>query len=644
MKMRKLLVAVLVCFAGVLLLGFFFRNALVNWAFNRVSEHVKKVYHARLSATDIRFLGYNQVSIKNLNLQPDNADTLFSVNYLEAHIKLTALLKGQLNFTGIKLSDLNISINNTGNRNNFRFLLKPDSNQISNEVGEIKRITYRETALRAEKRLLKALNTAFGINGFRLSYRDSSRQENIYSPAINYNLKNFSSLLINRQMPDTFQINGNVANKGRQLEFSIQHTGPSTTFIPFLDSEKGVKCSFQAINGTIQMDDNADEPFSSFNLTSKNVRINYWRLAKGDVIFESSQLKGAIRIGEHSIELDSSTNLLANKANFKLFANYSRDTTTSFSLAVHMPETISDTFFQALPAGAFTTLNGISCSGTLTYDLQFSINTALPDSLVFLSTLSRKNFHINHFGTENFARVNEPFTYYAYNGEQLVRAIEVGPANPMFTPLKRINPLLVSCVLQSEDPSFMTHHGFLAESFRESIAQDYKEKRFARGGSTISMQFVKNVFLSRDKTVTRKVQEALIVYLIENLGLISKERMLEIYLNVIEWGPDIYGIGEASKFYFNKTPQQLNFNECLFLAAIIPNPKYFRYQFDKDGHIKSYMADYFKLLSTRMALRNLISNDELQKLTPDVRLSGPACLLVTPNDTMPAEDELPEAE
>jgi membrane peptidoglycan carboxypeptidase len=91
-----------------------------------------------------------------------------------------------------------------------------------------------------------------------------------------------------------------------------------------------------------------------------------------------------------------------------------------------------------------------------------------------------------------------------------------------------MSPYLPQAVLQAEDPFFMHHRGFLQESFRESIAKNYKEHRFARGGSTISMQLVKNVYLSRDKTISRKAEEALIVYLIENLGLVPKERMLEV--------------------------------------------------------------------------------------------------------------------
>ena len=93
------------------------------------------------------------------------------------------------------------------------------------------------------------------------------------------------------------------------------------------------------------------------------------------------------------------------------------------------------------------------------------------------------------------------------------------------------------------------------------------------------MQLVKNVFLNRNKNFARKLEEALIVWLIENERLTSKERMYEVYLNIVEWGPLVYGIQEASAYYFNKRPSQLNTEESIFLASIIPKPKHFRSSF-----------------------------------------------------------------
>jgi membrane peptidoglycan carboxypeptidase len=148
------------------------------------------------------------------------------------------------------------------------------------------------------------------------------------------------------------------------------------------------------------------------------------------------------------------------------------------------------------------------------------------------------------------------------------------------------------------------------------------------------MQLVKNVFLSRDKTISRKAEEALIVYLIENLHLVSKERMLEVYLNVIEWGPNIYGVGEASRFYFNKTPSALSLQESIFLAGIIPRPKAFKYQFDQEGNLKPYLAGYFRILTGRMAFKGWINPQDTTGLQPNVKLTGPALRMVVPVDTV----------
>lgn len=118
------------------------------------------------------------------------------------------------------------------------------------------------------------------------------------------------------------------------------------------------------------------------------------------------------------------------------------------------------------------------------------------------------------------------------------------------------------------------------------MVYDLKERRFARGGSTISMQLVKNVFLNRRKNIARKLEEALIVWLIEQNRLTSKERMFEVYLNIAEWGPGVYGLLEASEFYFGKRPSQLTLEECIYLASIIPKPKHYRSSFEANGRVE----------------------------------------------------------
>ena len=114
----------------------------------------------------------------------------------------------------------------------------------------------------------------------------------------------------------------------------------------------------------------------------------------------------------------------------------------------------------------------------------------------------------------------------------------------------------------------------------------------------VTMQPGKNVFLNRNKNFARKLEEALIVWLIENERLTSKERMYEVYLNIVEWGPLVYGAREASVIC-SKRPSQLTW-KMIFLASIIPKPKHFRSSFAEGGQLKENMEGYYKLIAKRL--------------------------------------------
>jgi membrane peptidoglycan carboxypeptidase len=127
--------------------------------------------------------------------------------------------------------------------------------------------------------------------------------------------------------------------------------------------------------------------------------------------------------------------------------------------------------------------------------------------------------------------------------------------------------------------------------------------------------------------------------------MVSKERMLEIYLNIIEWGPDVYGIKEAAHYYFNKKPEQLSLNECIFLAGIIPNPKNFRYAFDKEGNLRNYFQTFFRVVSERLLMKEKITEAEFLTVNPHLKLTGPAAQWIMPADTLPDFDtKAPEEE
>ena len=147
----------------------------------------------------------------------------------------------------------------------------------------------------------------------------------------------------------------------------------------------------------------------------------------------------------------------------------------------------------------------------------------------------------------------------------------VGPKNRYWTPSARIPSEMKWAVILAEDASFYKHDGIDVKAIKNAIAYDLEKKTLARGASTITQQVAKNLFLSREKTLTRKAKE---LYLAKRMEQeLTKGRIIELYLNVVELGPMVYGIGHGARYYFGKSAANLSPRECAFLAAMLPGPR-----------------------------------------------------------------------
>jgi monofunctional biosynthetic peptidoglycan transglycosylase len=142
-----------------------------------------------------------------------------------------------------------------------------------------------------------------------------------------------------------------------------------------------------------------------------------------------------------------------------------------------------------------------------------------------------------------------------------------------WVPLKRISPYLIKAVIIAEDDKFWQHEGFDFEAMQKAFEKDIKKRQFKTGGSTISQQLAKNLYLSPSKNPIRKIKEAIITWRMERT--LSKRRIVELYLNVAEWGDGIFGIEAAARHYFSKHASNLSPEEAARLATILPNPRRF---------------------------------------------------------------------
>ena len=150
--------------------------------------------------------------------------------------------------------------------------------------------------------------------------------------------------------------------------------------------------------------------------------------------------------------------------------------------------------------------------------------------------------------------------------------LERYPTRPDATwiPLYDVTPKLQQAVLTWEDPTFYSHNGFNITEIGRSLVRDIKSRAYIRGGSTITQQVAKNMYLSREKTLRRKLREAILARRIE--ATLSKREILEIYLNIAEWGPDIQGAEAAAQYYLGKPASDLSWGEAALMAGILQNP------------------------------------------------------------------------
>jgi len=183
--------------------------------------------------------------------------------------------------------------------------------------------------------------------------------------------------------------------------------------------------------------------------------------------------------------------------------------------------------------------------------------------------------------------------------------------------LNQISPYLKSALIISEDGYFYSHKGFDWDSLKINLEEGLKAGVFKRGGSTITQQLAKNMYLSSDRTWLRKLKEALITMKLEKV--LTKNQILEKYLNIIEFGSNLYGIRAASQYYFSKQPLNLTPLESAFLVMLLPNPKKYSISYRKK-QLTPYAKQKIRQILDRMKILGKIDN--YQYLVSKINLTG----------------------
>lgn len=309
-------------------------------------------------------------------------------------------------------------------------------------------------------------------------------------------------------------------------------------------------------------------------------------------------------------------------------------------VAARLPETSVQAVVDAFPRAMMTRLDGLNVAGTVAWSLGVDLDTGNIDALAIDSRPSARGFMVRSMGRSvEFEQLRAAFSYPVRREDGAASTRMAGPLTGRWVSLEEISPFLEKAVTTTEDP-FYKHSGFSTNAIMESVITDLKQGAFVRGASTITQQLVKNLYLGPHKTLSRKLQEVFIAWQLE--ANLSKPEIMALYLNVIEFGPGIYGVGEAADRWFGKAPADLTLLECIFLSSVIPNPRRYYDSFFQQGRVSPRWRGYLKSLLGVMVERGKITQEEADAQAPYEPIFRGAALLPLGPGGVEIDPPLPE--
>jgi hypothetical protein len=277
-------------------------------------------------------------------------------------------------------------------------------------------------------------------------------------------------------------------------------------------------------------------------------------------------------------------------------------------LTARLPPTRCNDVIGAIPEHVLRSLTRFEWSGTWGALTHLSLDSRALET----TELSIRVRDLCQFEkTPRWVRIERfqgPFRHRAIEPDDTVFEMRTGPGTPNWVALSDTSPFMAAAAISHEDGAFYEHGGFAPWAIRDALVRNLREGRYVVGASTITMQLAKNLYLQREKTIARKVQEVILTWWLENA--LNKDEILELYLNVIEYGPAVYGLRNASAYYFGRDPIELSPAESAFLACMLPSPKRYHVSYER-GALTRSMRNKMRRLLEHMAKRERIGPEAL---------------------------------
>ena len=297
----------------------------------------------------------------------------------------------------------------------------------------------------------------------------------------------------------------------------------------------------------------------------------------------------------------------APEVSYRLTAS-ARRAPRAIAARLEIPRTTCAAMLASIPKALVPELQGFELTGTFAAKLELAIDWRDLDATVLDGSIGIDGCAVRSAPrTMSADRLRGSFEHTVPIGGGATRTYVIGPENPDFVRVDDVSRNLIRSLLTTEDGSFFRHRGIRVKELRAALIKNLERGRFAYGASSITMQMVKNVLLGREKTLSRKLQELFLTWYVESE--LSKKRILEIYLNAIEFGPGLYGIKPAARQYFGKHPRQLNPVESAFFSSILPAPRRRFRQYCR-GHVGGWTRNKMDRIIDRMFDQSRLDPDQ----------------------------------
>ncbi len=268
--------------------------------------------------------------------------------------------------------------------------------------------------------------------------------------------------------------------------------------------------------------------------------------------------KGELKTGQTSIEINGDVS--REHSDWGVRANVNLHAPNCQALLDSIPSPLVPNFSGASILGTFEVKSAFHWISKQDDETRFKTKSSSTDTCSY----SHVPFALSA------ERLRAPFSYSIYRADGSRADRITGPGAANWTPLSEIATAIKVFIPQAEDVEFYEHQGFSLKALERALVLDLQEHRIVTGGSSITMQLAKNLFLSRDRTIANKVKEVVLASYLESS--FSKSELLELYLNVVEFGPNTYGVADAAQYYFARSPRELTVEQSAFLASILPCP------------------------------------------------------------------------